>query len=312
MKKVVITGATGSVGIGLIEELIKQDICILALCHKESKRVNNIPKHPLIRIKYCNLDELCTVQINSNYDVFFHLAWQGTTGEGRIEHRQQIKNIQYTCDAVELAEKLGCHTFVGVGSQAEFGRKNEKLSGNTYGKPENAYGIAKLCAGMLTRTMCEEKKIKHIWIRLLSVYGPYDNENSFIISTVKNMIQNKDIFCTQGKQIWDYLYYKDAAKAIILLSQKGKSYKSYCVGSGEEVTIKDYIKQIRIYTNSSSKIVWGAIPYSKNQVMYLCADINELKQDTGFCQEFTFERGIKEIICFLEKYRMEEIKVCKQ
>ena len=38
---------------------------------------------------------------------------------------------------------------------------------------------------------------------------------------------------------------------------------------------------------------FGAIDYPPNQVMYLCADIDELKADTGFEPLMPFEEGIR-------------------
>lgn len=41
----------------------------------------------------------------NDYDVFYHLAWAGTTGTARDDADLQLKNIEYTLDAVELAKK---------------------------------------------------------------------------------------------------------------------------------------------------------------------------------------------------------------
>ena len=38
----------------------------------------------------------------------------GTVGEARNDMHLQTGNIAYTMDAVELAERLGCHTFIGA------------------------------------------------------------------------------------------------------------------------------------------------------------------------------------------------------
>ena len=40
----------------------------------------------------------------------------------------------------------------------------------------------------------------------------------------------------------------------------------------------------------------GAKPYAPKQVMYLCADISELRKDTGFEPQYSFEEGIRRTI----------------
>lgn len=91
------------------------------------------------------------VELDDSCDAFFHLAWTGTVGAARNDMFQQNKNVEYALEAVELAASLGCKIFVGAGSQAEYGRVEGKLCADTPVFPENGYGIAKLCAGQMTR-----------------------------------------------------------------------------------------------------------------------------------------------------------------
>ena len=50
---------------------------------------------------------------------------------------------------------------------------------------------------------------------------------------------------------------------------------------------------MRDCVDSSLKIGIGDLPYNKGQVMYLCADISQLTEDTGFVPELEFEEGIR-------------------
>ena len=56
MKKAVITGATGSVGRAIIDKLIAENVEITVLCHRGSKRVDDIPDNRLIKKVCCSLD----------------------------------------------------------------------------------------------------------------------------------------------------------------------------------------------------------------------------------------------------------------
>ena len=147
MKKVIITGATGMIGRTLIEYLVKKDISVLAIVRKNSERKDELPIDEKVRIIECNLDELNSLIINEfDYDTFFHFAWDGTFGESRNDLYTQNLNIKYTLYALELAHKMGCNTFIGAGSQAEYGRVDGVISSDTKTNPENGYGIAKLAA----------------------------------------------------------------------------------------------------------------------------------------------------------------------
>ncbi len=298
MKRVVITGATGAIGTALIKEFIKNNIEVLVLCRKNSNRIGVIPNNPLITIKNASLSDFSTLENNTgkSYNVFYHFAWEGTTGADRNDTYMQEKNIKYMLDAVQLSKRFGCHTFVGAGSQAEYGRVEGILKADTPTVPENGYGIAKLCAGQLSRRLCNQLGIKHIWVRILSVYGPNDGANTMVTSTV-NKLRNKEVpQLTKGEQMWDYLYNADAARAFYLLGDDGINGKTYVLGSGQAQPLRVYIETIRDIVAPEMPLDFGAIPYAPNQVMYLCADISELQRDTGWQPQISFEEGIKSLL----------------
>ena len=316
--RVVITGATGAIRHALIAECIKQNIEVLAICHRGSKRAGmlvdevgrmlqskrigldcELPDR-LIKIEYLNLDEYATGLPSMPYDIFFHMAWSGTTGASRNDEALQQQNAVYSLDAVRLAKMLGCHTFVFAGSQAEYGRVEGKLTADTPTYPENEYGKYKLQAGETTRALCESLSIKHIWARILSVYGPYDSKTSMIMSAISKLRNGEIAEFTKGEQLWDYLYSADAANALLLAAMKGKHGRIYPIGSGSVRALSEYIQILKNQIDPHAQIELGAVPYAPKQVMYLCADISQLKQDTGFEPKTEFEDGIREILRLCE------------
>lgn len=297
IKRAVITGATGAIGIALVNELIKQNIEVLVLCREGSERNVNIPKNSLVECRFCDMSELDKLDLcDKEYDVFFHLAWMGTTGEARNDMYLQNLNVKYSLDALHLAKRLGCKRFIGAGSQAEYGRVEGVLKPDTSTNPETGYGIAKLCAGLMTRQGAAKEKIEHIWIRVLSVYGPFDTPNSMVSSAVNKLRSNIEPEFTKGEQMWDYLHSYDAARAFYLAAEKGISGKTYVLGSGNAKPLKEYVKIIGRIVNPECEIKLGVLEYSVNQVMHLEADISELTFDTGFVPTIKFEDGIKTLL----------------
>lgn len=302
MNRVMLTGPTGSIGIALIEYCITHNTEVYAVCRKNSKRIDRIPSHPLVHVLECNLDELADMDISHipECQVFYHFGWGATIGEDRNNTELQLKNIEYTLDAVALADRLGCEAFVGAGSQAEYGRFEGALNAAVPTFPENGYGIAKLCAGQLSRLECNKRGIRHVWTRILSVYGPYDSDMTMITTTIRKLLDGEVPALTKGEQKWDYLYSADAAKAMYLLGEKGKNNKIYCIGSGQARPLADYIRLLRDAVNPEAELGLGQVPYGEKQVMYLCADIDDLKEDTGFEPETTFEEGIAQTIAWMK------------
>lgn len=303
--KAIITGATSMIGLALINYLLKENIEILAVVRKNSNRINLIPKNKKIKILETSLEDIADIKRNTeDYDIMYHLAWNGTTQREDID--KQELNIQYTLNAVKMAKNFGCKVFIGAGSQAEYGRVEGIISEKTQVNPENAYGKAKVQAGYMSKSLSEQLGIKHIWTRIFSVYGPNDRENTLVMSSIRNMINGKSPDYTKGEQLWDYLYCDDIAKALYLLAIKGKDKEIYCIGNGRQKLLKEYIEIIKNEINPSIELKLGSIPYSKNQVTNLEVDISKLKKDTGFYPEIEFEVGIRKTINWYKEERLNE------
>ena len=303
MKRVVITGATGAIGRALIGICIKAGYEVLLIVHRESQRASDIEnnKHcKILRLDLCEydlaIDEMRKQGIEGDgYELFFHLAWQATFGKDRDDSDLQLENVKAALAAVRFAKALGCKTFIGTGSQAEYGRVEGKISPNTPTFPETGYGIAKLCAGQLTRISCEQLGMRHIWCRVLSVYGPYDRDQTLISYAVIQMMKREAVELSPCNQMWDYIYSDDAARAIFIAGEKGKNNSVYVIGSGEVLSLKEYILKIAEITGYDQEIGFGKRTYNEKQVMYLQADISGLTE-LGFRTQVPFEDGIKKLI----------------
>lgn len=148
----------------------------------------------------------------------------------------------------------------------------------------------------MSRLLASQLGIKHIWPRIISIYGPGDAESTMIISTIRALLNGEVPSLTKGEQQWDFLYSKDCAVALRLLGEYGKDGEIYCIGRGETDSLCHYIEQLRDEIDPSLKLGIGDLPYRENQVMKLDVDISNLVRDTGFSPKFTFKEGIRETI----------------
>lgn len=303
MKTAVITGATGAIGRALVNICIDAGYEILAIVHRESSRASELDLIEHCHVLLINLDEYENAidEIDkqgiklAGYELFFHLAWMAPFGRDRDNLTLQLDNVDASLEAVKLAKELGCKAFIGAGSQAEYGRVEGKLSADTATFPETGYGIAKLCAGQMTRLLASQLEIRHVWCRILSAYGPYDREQTLISNAIINMMADNDTEFSPCDQMWDYIYADDAARAMLLVAANGDDGNVYVIGSGDVKPLKEYVKTIAELTNYSKTIGFGKRLYNDKQVMYLQADISSLEA-LGFKQEVSFEEGIRKII----------------
>ncbi|MEG1595348.1 MAG: NAD(P)-dependent oxidoreductase [Lachnospiraceae bacterium] len=301
MKSVIVTGATGVTGNGLVRYLLGKKIEVFAILRPNSQRECNLPQDSLLHRIECNLGEYDQILQHhlippKKARVFFHLAWEGSKGREKVDNRNnmqlQSRNITYLMDAVELCHKLECPVFLGVGSQAEYGYSNGWMNEDTVLQPGNGYGMAKVCACSMSRVLCKSYQIKHIWARLFSIYGPYDETHSLVDLSIQKLRKGESLAYTTGEQLWNYLYSQDAGKALYLLSEYGQDGEEYCVASAKARPLKDYIKEIHRIVNPNVEPEFGTTAKEEPGMQ---VDISKLVQATKFQEEFTFQEGIAKI-----------------
>lgn len=293
MNNIIVTGATGCVGSAVVRRALAKGINVTCIVHQGSKRLSNLPVDERMKIVECNLSDYNSLELTGEFDTFIHLSWEKTFGASRDDAEAQMRNIQYTLDAVKLAHRCGCKVFVGAGSQAEYGIQSEKLTPDMPVNPESGYGIAKYAAGKLSAMFCKSIGMRQNWVRILSVYGPNDGENSLISYVIRELKEGRSPELTKCEQIWDYLYADDAGDAILAVAEKGKDGKAYPLGYGQGRRLSEYIEDIRHRINTSVEVKFGVKDYYPHQPMYLVASICDLTEDTGWIPQNSFVFGLE-------------------
>lgn len=296
MKNIIVTGATGCVGSAVVRRALAKGINVTCIVHQGSKRLSNLPVDERMKIVECNLSDYNSLELTGEFDTFIHLSWEKTFGSSRDDAEIQTKNIQYTLDACHLAHRCECNVFIGAGSQAEYGVQSVDLTPDLPVKPESGYGIAKYAAGKLSAMLCKSLGMRQNWVRILSVYGPNDGENTLISYVIRELKAGRSPQLTKCEQIWDYLYADDAADAILAVAEKGVDGKVYPLGSGNGRKLYEYIEDIRRLINSSIKVKYGLKDYYPHQPMHLVADITELTKDLEWTPSYNFKNGLNSFV----------------
>ena len=299
----IINGASGVLGFALIKKLLEggDDVSILARSESSLSHIfNEFGRDSFYSVHIIDLKDYASAQSEISGDVFIHLAWAGVEKEARDNVALQMKNVGYTLDAIKLAKKVGCKVFVGAGSQAEFADSNTPMGNHTPTIPNTAYGAAKLAAGQMGRLLAESVELKFYWIRIFSLFGPYDRRYSFMSIMIEKFLKNESLEMTTGEQIWDYLFSYDAANIILTCLSSNTINQYFSIGSGNRIKLMDYVSMTCKIIDSSSKISNNYLNKDNSKRKYLVADTSSIKS-INYEFKYTFEQGILETIYFIRK-----------
>ena len=302
-ESIIITGATSSIGVALIDLLQKKGLDVTAVIKPNSVRGITLRRlYPKLEILECPLADLDRVALpGKKYEALFHIGWNSEFLNARYNLEGQMQNANDCLKAVEMAHRYQCEAFLSIGSQAECGRVHSPIDSGTPDHPETAYARAKCIAYEKTADLCRRYGMRQYWPRLLSAYGPYDKKTTLVMSCIHACRERKQLSLTSAEQVWDYIYVKDVAEALFSIWKYGIPEKRYAVASGKGRELKEYIAEIAKETNYWQILEGiGKKEYADRQVMYLVGNIGELTEDTGFIPGWDFAGGIREIVKILE------------
>ena len=180
-----------------------------------------------------------------DYDVFFHLAWEGRAGSARADTALQLQNAQWTVDSLRVAKEPGRRRFLGAGSIME----HETISAAfTQGnKPGLAYiyGGGKLIAHIMCMSVAADIDIEFIWAEITNAYGVGEQSPRMVNTTIRKVIAGEFPKFTKGTQNYDFVYIDDVARAFFLIGKNGKPFHEYLIGSSTARPLREFLLEMK-------------------------------------------------------------------
>ncbi|MBU0467538.1 MAG: GDP-L-fucose synthase, partial [Candidatus Omnitrophica bacterium] len=293
-KKVIVTGGAGFLGQVLVENLKKRgakEIFVPKIEEYDLRKLSAIKK----------------MYKKANADIVIHLAAVvGGIGANRENPGKYFyDNLIMGVQLLEVARHVGISKFVSIGTICAYPKftkvpfKEDDLW-NGYPEETNApYGLAKKMLLVQSQAYREQYGFNSIFLLPVNLYGPGDNfspKSSHVIpALIKKCIdakaEEKDeiVVWGTGKATREFLYVDDAARGIILATEKYNKSDPVNLGAGFEISIKDLVNLIVKLTGFKGKIVWDKT--KPDGQPRRCLDTSRAKREFEFVAKNKFELG---------------------
>ena len=233
MKKIIVTGITGSIGQYIVEPLKELGFEVYGI----GRRDLSTNEFHYIKSDINNSIDMLNIfnQIKPEYLV--HLAW-----DLGVDHYVSNSNFELLASSLNILKYFkenGGKKAIFIGTCLEYKFKNTPLKENDELNPTTIYSKCKNYLRELSELYCANNNIDFVWCRIFNTYGKDDQMDRlfpFIINSLKN---NKKTLIKHSQLKKDYIYTGDVAKIISLIANSDiNGIINIC--SGIAISLKEF------------------------------------------------------------------------
>lgn len=204
-------------------------------------------------------------------------------------------NIRVVENTLSACKRLDIKNIVFASSRCVYSNNQSvPISEDGEIQPINYYGISKATAEQLCTFYNEQFGMKIKILRLAQIIGR-DNNGYMIDKFITNVLSNQPVTVygrAEGKR--DYIYIKDACRAICFALENYGKCGVFNIGSGDGKSSKELAKAVVDGFNSKSKIVMLEDKPEDTSVTYL--DVSKAEKELGFKCEFCLKNSFQDLI----------------
>lgn len=251
--KVLVTGANGYLGSGIVKELLDDGIDVIATDFKEE----HIDKRAVI--KCCNIFELDDPYTFFNKpDVLLHLAWRDGFVHNSINH---LNDLPEHYIFIKKMIESNIKQIAVLGSMHEIGFFEGSITENTKCNPQSLYGISKNSLRMAVELDCQNYKKVFQWLRGFYIVGNTEYGCSIFSKIVQAEKKGELIFpFTLGLNQFDFLDYDIFCKYVAHTIEQIDINGIINICSGRPEKLADRVERFIKDNNYKIKLDYGAFP----------------------------------------------------
>lgn len=254
MKRVLITGAAGFIGVNLVRYLLDRTSWTITGLDALKDSANYLSLSDLDPTRF-NLvvHDLYTSNglrdILSGHDAVIHLAAETHNDNSLRDPSPFINsNVIGTFNLLEAIRELGIRLH-HVSTDEVFGdlplQENSKFDETSPYNPSSPYSATKAASDHLVRAWVRSFGLNATISNCSNNFGPYQNVEKFIPRQITNILTGqKPKLYGSGLNVRDWIHVDDHSNAIKLILEKGKMGDTYMIGTSNELTNRQVLEML--------------------------------------------------------------------
>ncbi len=332
MKTYLVTGGAGFIGSNYIHYMLKKyddairiinvDVLTYAGNLENLKDVECRKNYSFVKADICDKEAIRKIFTENDIDRVVHFA-----AESHVDRSIRNPEVFVQTNVLGTAVVLNCaktawefpdgsfksdKKFLHVSTDEVYGSLPDEEDAFFYETtpyaPHSPYSASKASSDMLVKAYMDTYKFPANITNCSNNYGPYQFPEKLIPLIINNALQGKKLpVYGDGKNVRDWFFVEDHAKALDMVQEKGRLFETYNVGGPNE---KQTIEIINIILETLQEMLPEKDPRKKlvstNLITYVedrkghdrryAIAPDKIKSEIGWVPETTFKEGIKKTI----------------
>tara|TARA_B100000745_G_scaffold160725_1_gene105144 strand:+ start:90 stop:1169 length:1080 start_codon:yes stop_codon:yes gene_type:complete len=327
-KTILITGGAGFIGSALIRHIIKNTQHTVVNVDKLTysgnlqslESIEASKNYIFEQVDICDENELLRVYRKNQPDIVMHLAAESHVDRSIDGPGDFIQtNIVGTFTLLEQArtywsgldnDKKDSFRFHHVSTDEVYGDLEDTdglFTEETSYAPSSPYSATKASSDHLVRSWQHTFGLPTLITNCSNNYGPYQFPEKLIPLIILNALEGKDLpIYGDGKQIRDWLYVEDHAKALLHVALRGEIGETYNIGGHNEMQNIEVVKTVCSILDELVPCKHNNITKYEELITYVidraghdtryAIDATKIANELGWQPDETFTTGIKKTV----------------
>ena len=327
-KKLLITGGAGFIGSAVIRHIINNtnhsvvnvDKLTYAGNLESLTSIENDARYTFEQVDICNATEIKRVFNKHQPDIVMHLAAESHVDRSIDGPGEFIQtNIVGTYVLLEEArgywsglegDKKDNFKFHHVSTDEVYGDlegTDDLFTEETPYAPSSPYSAAKASSDHLVRAWQRTFKFPTLITNCSNNYGPYQFPEKLIPLIILNALKGKDLpIYGNGKQIRDWLYVDDHARALLHVALTGEISETYNIGGHNELQNIEVVKTVCSILDEVAPSKFDGVDRYEQLITYVgdraghdiryAIDASKIADELNWIPDETFKTGIRKTV----------------